>query len=176
MKKTLTIAAMICISSHVLAQSEPAKVMDATLVNKDAVPGELVSKAEKDFPGASPFQYYMVGETNINRDWRVTESVDLKTGETMKYYKVDMKSNKGNFEALYDATGNLIMSREEQKDVALPPAVSRAWASGEFKNTRLAKDKHVKVIDHGKKTEYYVLTLSDGKKVTYDASVKLVKK
>lgn len=175
MKTLLTTLAALAITLGSFAQDAKVKEMDAVLVNKDAVPGAVVAKAEKDFPDASPFKYYNVGETNLNRDWRVTESVDMKTGDQIKYYKVDMKGKNSNFEALYDGTGKLVMSREEQKDVALPPAVRNAWASGEYKDVPLIKDKHVKVVDHGKKTEYYVLSLKDGKKVTYDSNGKIQK-
>ncbi|HTF16786.1 MAG TPA: hypothetical protein VK658_01870 [Chryseolinea sp.] len=176
MKTILITCAAFCIALSGIAQDDKVKEMDAKLVNKDAVPGPIVAKAQKDFPNASPFNYYSVGESNLNRDWNVTESVDMKAGEKIDYYKVDMKGKNGNFEALYDGTGKLVASKEEQKDVALPPAVRNAWATGEYKGMALEKDKHVKVTDHGKKTEYYVLSLAGGKKVTYDASGKLVKK
>ncbi|MGC3943343.1 MAG: hypothetical protein QM762_02210 [Chryseolinea sp.] len=175
MKTLLTTFALLCIALTSFAQDEKVKEMDVKLLNKDAVPGPVVAKAEKDFPDASPFKYYNVGETTVNKDWRVSESVNMKAGEKITYYKVDMKGKNSNFEALYDATGKLMMSKEEQKDVALPPAVRTAWASGEYKDAGLAKDKHVKIIDHGKKTEYYVLSLKDGRKVTYDASGKMQK-
>lgn len=178
MRTLFITCAALCLALCGNAQDQKAKEMDAVLVNKDAVPGPVVAKAEKDFPDASPFRYYNVGETNLNRDWRVTESVDLKRGETISYYKVDMKGKNSNFEALYDQTGKLVMSREEQKDVALPVAVRNAWASSDLKDAQLIKDKHVKVIDHNKKTEYYVLFLKDGRKVTYgaDGTVQKVRK
>ena len=172
--KLTFVALFIAVGSF--AQTQPAKVMDAKLVNKAAVPGPVVAGAEKDFPDASPFKYYMVGETNVNRDWKVAETVDLSPGETMSFYKVEMKGKNAHFDALYDASGKLVMSKQEQTNVALPPAVLNAWASSEYKSSGLAKDKHVKVIDHGKNQEYYVLTMKDGKKVTYDATGKLVKK
>ena len=175
MKTLFMTCVALCVALVCVAQAEKAKEMDAVLVNKDAVPGPVVAKAEKDFPDASPFKYYNVGESNLNRDWRVTESVDLKPGEKIKYYKVDMKGKDSDFEALYDATGKLVMSRQVQKDVALPAAVRNAWASSDLKNEPLVKDKHVKITDHDKKTEYYVLTLKDGRKVTYGADGTLQK-
>jgi hypothetical protein len=176
MKTIVTTCIALLAFATALAQEKVVKEMDMTLVNKSAVPGPLVQKAEKDFPGASPFNYYLVGDTTLSRDWKITESVDFQGVDKVDYYKVDMRGKNANFEALYDAKGKLIMSKQEEKNIALPSAVLNSWAKSEYKNSPLVKDKHVKVIDHGKKTEYYVVTLQNGKKLTYSAKGDLIKK
>lgn len=67
------------------------------------------------------------------------------------------------------------MSREWQKDVALPPAVAKAVVQ-QYPGVALKKDEHSKVTDHGKKKEYYVVTLVNGKKVTVLPDGTLAKK
>jgi hypothetical protein len=77
-----------------------------------------------------------------------------------------MKGKNSNYEALYDAKGKLLMSKEYQKDVALPQPVLQSIAKA-YPGVALKKDEHSKVVDHGKKKEYYVVYLANGKKLTY---------
>jgi hypothetical protein len=164
---TATLLTMICAVMFTYAQEKVMKEMDAVKVSKSDVPDPLVQKAEKDFPGATPFAYYTAGETTLSNDWKVTENVDIKPGEKIDHYTVHMKGKGSEFEALYDASGKLIMSREVQKNVALPKPVLDAFGKSKYKGTALKKDKHYKMIEHGTKKEYYVVTLSDGKKLTF---------
>jgi len=141
--------------------------MDLVKVSKADVPEPLVQKAEKDFPNVSPFQFYSVGETTLSKDWKVTEDVNFESGDAINYYKVDMKGKGSEFEALYDAKGNLLMSRQVQKNVVLPKAVMDAYAKSKYKGQALEKDKHYKLTHHGTNKEYYLVTLSGGKTITF---------
>ena len=166
MKKLVSILAVALASSTALAQEKVVKEMDAVKITKSDVPGPVIQQAEKDFPNASPFQYFSVGETSVSKDWKVTEEVNFAESEKVDHYSVEMKGKNSHYEALYDEKGKLLMSKEYQKDVALPQPVLQSVAKA-YPGVSLTKDEHSKVIDHGKKKEYYVVTLANGKKLTY---------
>src|SRR5688572_16879932 len=122
MKKLVTIA-LVAISTAAFAQEQVLKEMDAVKVSKSDVPGPIVTQAQKDFPDASPFEFYSVGESSVSKDWKITEDVNISEGQTIDHYVVEMKGKDSYYHALYDGDGKLIMSREWQKDVALPQPV-----------------------------------------------------
>ena len=157
------------------AQEVVLKEMDAKKVSKSEVPGTVVAQAEKDFPNVSPFQFYNVGETSVSKDWQVSEDVNFDEGKKVDHYVIEMKGKNAYYHALYDEKGKLLMSREWQKDAALPAPVAQA-ISKDYPGVKLKKDEHSKVVDHNKKNEYYVVTLSNGKKVTYLPDGKSAKK
>lgn len=175
MKKLVLTLAVAFASSVAFAQDKAVKEMDAVKITKSDVPGPVIQQAEKDFPNASPFQFYSVGETSVSNDWKVTEEVDFSEVEKIDHYTVHMKSKNSNYEALYDENGKLLMSKEYQKDVALPQPVLQALAK-EYPGVSLRKDEHIKTTDHGKKKDYYVVSLANGKKVTYAADGTKLKK
>lgn len=165
MKKLITIS-LVAFAVTATAQEKVLKEMDAVKVDKSKVPGPVVQQAEKDFPNVSPVQFYNVGETSVSKDWKISEDVNFGEGDKVDHYVVEMKGKDAFYHALYDARGKLLMSREWQKDVALPAPVTQAIAKA-YPGVGLKKDEHSKVIDKGKKKEYYVVTLANGKKVTY---------
>lgn len=165
MKKLITMLMIAFAACSVMAQEKVLKEMDAVKVSKSDVPGPVIKQAEKDFPNASPFQFYNVGETTVSADWKISESVDFSESDKIDRYVIEMKGKDSYYHALYDAKGKLLMSREWQKDAALPPAVARAVVQA-YPGVALKKDEHSKVTDHGTKKEYYVVTLANGKKVT----------
>ena len=86
-----------------------------------------------------------------------------------------MKGKDSNYEALYDAEGKLLMSKKVEKDVALPQPVLMAVAQ-EYPGVSMKKDEHTKITEHGKMKDYYVISLANGKKVTYNADGTAIKK
>lgn len=166
MKKLVSILTVAFVSSAAFAQEKVVKEMDAVKITKSDVPGPVIQQAEKDFPNASPFEYYSVGETSVSKDWKVSEDVNFAENEEIDHYSVEMKGKNSHYEALYDEKGKLLMSKEYQKDVALPQPVLQSVAKA-YPGVSLKKDEHSKVVDHGKQKEYYVVTLSNGKKLTY---------
>jgi hypothetical protein len=166
MKKLAFLIVVVLSSSILFAQEKVVKNMDAVKIKKTDVPNPIIQQAEKDFPNASPFQYFSVGETAVSKDWKISEDVNFKENEKIDHYSIEMKGNKSHYEALYDANGKLLMSKQFEKDVALPPAVMQA-VNKEYPGVQLKKDEHSKVIDHGQKKEYYVVRLANGKKLTY---------
>jgi hypothetical protein len=157
------------------AQEKVLKEMDAVKIDKNSVPASVSSQATKDFQNASPYQFYSVGETSLSKDWKVSEEVDIQKSDKFDHYVVELKGKDSYFHALYDSKGKLLMSREWQKDVALPAPVSAAITKA-YPGVGLTKDEHSKVVDKGKSKEYYVVTLSTGKKVTALPDGTLVKK
>jgi len=174
MKATITIV-LVVTAVAVFAQEKVLKEMDAVKVSKSDVPAKVVQQAAKDFPDVSPFQFYNVGETSVSSDWKVSEDVNFGEGEKVDHFVIEMKGKDSYFHALYDADGKLLMAREWQKDVALPSKVYNAVYKS-FPGVTLKKDEHSKVVDKGKKKEYYVVTLSNGKKATFLPDGTLVKK
>lgn len=175
MKKLITMLMIAFTVCSVQAQEKILKEMDAKNISKSDVPGPVIQQAEKDFPNASPFQFYNIGETSISSNWKISESVDFSESDKIDHYVVEMKGKDAYYHALYDAKGKLLMSREWQKDAALPTAVSRVVVQ-QYPGVALKKDEHSKVIDHGKKKEYYVVTLANGKKLTVLPDGTLAKK
>lgn len=174
MKKLITIL-MTAIATVGFAQEKILKEMDAVNVSKSDVPGPVVKQAAKDFPNVSPVKFYNVGETSVSKDWHISESVNFNEGDKIDHYVVEMKGKNSYYHALYDASGKLLMSREWQKNVALPTGVRQAVAKS-YPGVDLKKDEHSKVTDHGKKKEYYVVTLDNGDKLTYLPDGTLAKK
>lgn len=172
MKKLVSILAVAVAATTAFAQETAVKKMDAVKITKSDVPSAVVQKAEKDFPDASPFQFYSVGETSISKDWKVSEDVDFKETDKIDHYSVEMKGKNSHYEALYDEKGKLLMSKEVQKDVALPQPVLHSIAQS-YPNVAMKKDVHSKIIDHGQKKEYYVIQMENGKKLTYTPDGKL---
>jgi hypothetical protein len=175
MKKLVLTLAVALASSAAFAQEHAVKTMDAVKITKSDVPGPVVQQAQKDFPDASPFQFYSVGETAVSKDWKVSEDVDFKEGEEIDHYSVEMKGKNSSYEALYDAKGKLLMSKKVEKDVAIPQPILQAL-NKEYPGVGLKKDVHTKTTDHGKKKDYYVITLANGNKVTYAADGTPMKK
>lgn len=175
MKKLIVTLVVLLPFFTAAAQEKVLKEMDAVKISKSEVPGPLVQKVQKDFPNVSPFQYYMVGDTAMSRDWKITDEVNFSEGDKIDHYSVEMKGKDGYYHALYDANGKLLMSRVEQKDVALPSAVMKSIGR-DYEGIGLKKDKHYKLVDHGKKTEYYEVTLNNGKKLYYKKDGTQVKK
>lgn len=174
--KNLVAMLMIAFAAYpVMAQEKVLKEMDAVKVSKSNVPGPVIQQVEKDFPNESPFQFYNVGETTVSTDWKISENVSFEEADKIDHYVVEMKGKDSYYHALYNAKGKLLMSREWQKDVALPPAVAKTVAEA-YPGVALKKDEHSKVTDHGKKKEYYVVTLTNGKKVTVLPDGTLAKK
>ena len=175
MKKLVLTLAVAFVSSATFAQETAVKKMDAVKIGKSDVPSPVIQKAAKDFPDASPFQYYSVGETAVSKDWKVSEQVDFKETEKIDHHSVKMKGKNSNYEALYDEEGKLLMSKKVEKDVALPQPVLMAIAQ-EYPGLSLKKDEHTKITEHGKMKDYYVISLANGKKVTYNADGTAIKK
>ena len=175
MKKLVLTLAVAIVASATFAQETVVKKMDAVKITKSDVPSPVIQKAEKDFPDASPFQYYSVGETAVSKDWKVSEQVDFKETEKIDHYSVQMKGKNSSYEALYDADGKLLMSKKVEKDVALPQPVLQAVAK-DYPGVTLKKDQHTKLTEHGKMKDYYVISLANGKKVTYSADGTSLKK
>jgi hypothetical protein len=169
---TLTVAFA---SSTAFAQEEVVKKMDVVKISKSDVPSTVVEQAQKDFPNASPFQFYSVGETSISNDWKVSEDVNFKESDKVDHYSIEMKGKNSHYEALYDEGGKLLMSKQFEKDVALPQPVLQALAK-EYPGVSLKKDTHTKIVEHGTMKDYYVVSLGNGKKVTYAADGTLLKK
>jgi len=176
MKKLIVtcLAALYILSSY--AQDKVLKEMDAVKISKSDTPGPVIKQAEKDFPNASPFQFYAVGDTTLSKDWKITEDQNFSKGDKIDHYSVEMRGKDSYYHALYDASGKLLMSRKEEKNVALPKAIMTAYESGPYKGVALKKDKHYKITDHGKKQNYYEVYLANGKKLVYNADGTLVKK
>jgi hypothetical protein len=176
MKKLIvTCLAALCILGS-YAQEKVLKEMDAVKISKTDAPDPVVKQAEIDFPGASPFQYYAVGDTMLSKDWKITEEQNFSKGEKINHYSVEMRGKDSYYHALYDANGKLLMSRKEEKNVALPKAIMTAYESGPYRGIPLKKDKHYKITDHGKKKNYYEVYLTNGKKLMYNADGTLIKK
>ena len=175
MKKLVLTLAVAFVSSAAFAQEEVVKKMDAVKLTKSDVLSPVIDQAQKDFPDASPFQFYSVGETSVSNDWKVAEEVDFKETEKIDHYSIEMKGKNSHYEALYDEEGKLLMSKQFEKDVALPQPVLQALAK-EYPGVSLKKDEHTKTTDHGKKKDYYVVSLANGKKVTYAADGTQLKK
>lgn len=165
MKKLITMLTIAFTTVSVMAQEKVLKEMDAVKVSESDVPGPVIKQIEKDFPNESPFQFYNVGESTISSDWKISEGVSFEEGDKIDHYVVELKGKNSYYHALYNDEGKLLMSREWQKDVALPNAVARAVAKA-YPGVGLKKDEHSKVVDHGKEKEYYVVTLANGKKLT----------
>lgn len=166
MKKIIATLAAMSLAFVVLAQEEILKEIDAVKVSESDVPGPVVKEIEDDFPNMSPFQYYNIGETSVSSDWKISEEVNFDQGDKIDHYVVEMKGENANYHALYDSEGKLLMSREMQKDVALPHPIVESIAK-KYPGVGIKKDEHSKVIDHDKKEEYYVVTLANGKKITF---------
>jgi len=175
MKKLVLTLTVAVVSSAAFAQEEVVKKMDAVKITKSDVPGPVMQQAQKDFPNASPFQFYSVGENSVSKDWKISEDVDFKENEKVDHYSVEMKGKDSHYEALYDEEGKLLMSKQFEKNVALPQPVLQALAK-DYPGVTLKKDEHTKTIDHGKKKDYYVVSLANGKKVTYAADGTQLKK
>ena len=176
MKKLITSTLIVFVTLTAFAQTpeKALKSVDLVKLKKSEVPGNLEAQVQQDFPNVGPVNIFTAADTVVTKDWRVSEDIDFDEGEEINYYKVEMKGKDSYYEALYDSNSKLIMSKEIQKDVALPSAVRQAYATSEYKDQPLEKDKHFKVTNHGNSKEYYEIYLKDGKKLHYTADGILV--
>jgi hypothetical protein len=165
------IALAVCVTSF--AQEKVLKEMKAEKINKSAAPEAVVVQAQKDFPKATPVQYYSVGETSKSEDWKISEEVNFDQGDKVQHYGVHLQGEGGEYQALYDDNGKLVMSKQYEKDTALPKPIAETL-SKDFPGAKAKSDGHVKVIHHsGVKKEYYDVVLEDGKHLIFTETGRL---
>jgi hypothetical protein len=176
MKKliTSTLIVMVTITTFAQAQQKTMKSVELVKVKNSDAPGGLEAQVQQDFSNAGPVNIFTAADTTVTSDWKVSEEINFEEGDHIDYYHVEMKGKDSYYEALYDSNNKLIMSKEIQKDAALPQAIRTAYASSEYKDIPIAKDKHFKVTHHGNNKDYYVVYLKNGKKLHYNPDGTLV--
>ena len=143
--------------SALRAQSEPTVLYEAKLETK-MVPTVIVDQIKNDFPGFVINETYLIPAKLYQQKWVVVEKNEMTNPADI--YEVHMSGKNMNFDAVYSAKGVLLHSREIQKDVALPAAVSRTL-SEHFANWNESRDREV--IKNGKKEiTHYIVFLKKG--------------
>ena len=176
MKKLIssTLILLVAFTAFAQTQEKAMKSVELVKVKKSEVPGDLEAQVQEDFPNAGPVNIFTAADTTVTSDWKVSEEINFEEGDEIDYYHVEVKGKDSYYEALYDSNSKLIMSKEVQKDVNLPQAIRTAYASSEYKDIPIAKDKHYKVTHHGNNKDYYVVYLKNGKKLHFNPDGTLV--
>ncbi len=179
MKKYLLFIPVIIFYVHLLAQDEIIiKGSGAVPISKAQTPEKVISKLEQDFPDAQAIKYFKVTPEMVKK-WAVTEEDNLQPGEKIDHYTISFTRDDVKYYGLYDADGNLLMSKFEQKEVNLPDAVKTSLKKlGEGKGYKLVSKSYYKTTNHNKNKEYYEVTASNGKKtkkVIVDPSGNVIK-
>jgi len=165
MKKSLLILIASVSSLSIFAQDDVViKGSGATPVTEQMAPKKVVDSLHGRFPDAKSVQYFKANPANVKK-WNITHEDNLQSGETVDHYTISFKRDDMQYYGLYDANGNLLVSRLEQKDAELPEAVKASLKkAGEGKGYTLVDKTYYKTSNYGNHKEYYEVTATNGTK------------
>src|SRR6476661_4808270 len=121
MKKLLTVALIVAISTVSFGQSAGITIQGSKMITKDSTPQQVIDTLKKRFPNAEAVQYYKTSAATAN-GWAVS-SDDRLSGDTPEYYTIKFKRHDFQYYALFQPDGTLVKSEFQQKNVELPEPV-----------------------------------------------------
>src|SRR6476661_3982875 len=122
MKKLLTVALIVAISTVSFGQSAGITIKGSRMTTKDSTPQQVIDTLKKRFPNAEAVQYYKTSAAAAN-GWAVSAEDHGGAGAEAEYYTIKFKRDDFQYYALFEADGTLIKSEFQQKNVELPEAV-----------------------------------------------------
>ena len=184
MKKFLMVALIVAISAVSFGQENGELTIKASrAVTKDSTPQQVIDTLKKRFPNAESVQYYQTSNAVAN-GWAVDAEDGLAHGDVPEYYTIKFKRADFQYYALFEANGTLVKSEFQQKDVALPEAVTAALLklkAEKYPDYQLLTKDYFKLENYDMHKDYYEITavkISDTnqkKIVIVDPSGKIIK-
>ena len=124
----------------------------------------IVESIQEDYPDVDVQDWAILPAQAYQEEWVVSKdekNVDDPANFEPQYYSVSMKGKDVSGQAVYNAKGELMHSKEIIKDGQLPSAITKKLAT-DYSGYQVTKDKEV-IKDGKHHTEYYKIRVKKGK-------------
>lgn len=158
MKNRIFCSLPILLFGAIVAQAQDVTVLYETKLENKKVPAVIMEQVGKDFPGAKLDETYLIPAKLYEQKWVVIEKNDVPND--VDKVEVYLKGKGMRYSAVYSPDGKLLHSREVQKGVALPTAVSKVIAD-HYPKWKENRDREV-LKDGKKEITHYIVFLKNG--------------
>ena len=163
--KSYFIFSLLVLASLAMQAQDELVIKGTKKITKKLTPQQVIDSLEARFPNAKSVNYYQVSATAAKNGWEVTEEDNLEPGSEVEYYTLSFKRDDFQYYRLYKPDGTLVMSKQEQKDVALPEPVVTSIRSiaKDYPGYKLKSKTYYKRSNYEKNKEYYEVVATNGK-------------
>ena len=160
MKKLLTVASIVAISTVSFGQTAGSTIKASKMTTKDSTPQQVIDTLKKRFPNAEAVQYYKTSQAAAN-GWAVSEADQVHPGTELEYYTLQFKRDDFTYYALFEPDGTLIKSEFQQKNIELPEAVKASLLklkADKYPDYQLLTKDYFKYENYDMHKDYYEIT------------------
>jgi len=160
MKKISLLSVLISLFtlSYAQYQDQDIVIKGSNSISMQSTPKQIIDSLHKRFPNAQAVKYYKTSPATVKAGWEVEHDDQLSSDEDVDTYTLSFKRSDFQYYALYDAKGNLLMSKYEEYDTKLPAPVEatiKSLAADKYKDYKLHSKTHFKQENYGKSKNYY---------------------
>ncbi|RAJ06597.1 putative PepSY-like beta-lactamase-inhibitor [Chitinophaga skermanii] len=146
-----------------LHAQEQTTILEATRINKEQLPKEVIDAYKKKFPSANLKQIMKLPTSVYKKDWQIDEQNPMSPNDD--YYYLSMTGKTVDIEAVYDRNGNLVRANETATNMRLPASINK-YIGDNYQGWRPVKDKVKRIIEPQEISSRWEVKIASANKAT----------